>query len=198
MSTSKNGVAAKEIERHLGVTYKTAWRMQKQVRRLMYEEENKLKGTVEIDDSYIGGKHKGKRGRGSENKTPVVGMVERKGEVKTEVVKNLKKITVLPIIQNNIEKETTVYTDEFLSYADIGIYGFDHDVIKHKVKEYVRGIVHTNTIEGFWSQLKRSINGTYHKVSPKYLQFYVNEFAWRYNHRKSEIPFFQLLIRRLV
>lgn len=197
MSTSKNGVSAKEIERQLGVTYKTAWRIQKQIRTLMNDENLKLSGIVEIDDSYIGGKHSGKRGRGSENKTPVLGMVERNGNVKEEVVPNLKKKTVQPIISKTIQKKSTIFSDEFLSYNDISGMGYDHDVIKHKIKEYVRGKVHTNTIEGFWSQLKRSLNGTYHHVSPKYLQAYVDEFAFRYNHRKSDKPFFQLLLRQM-
>lgn len=89
-------------------------------------------------------------------------------------------------------------TDEFLSYAKVKHCGFNHDVAKHGIKEYVRGNAHTNVIEGFWSQFKRSVGGTYHCVSPKHIQFYVDEFAWRYNHRKSEIPFFDLLLRRVV
>lgn len=197
MSTSKNGVSAKEIERQLGVTYKTAWRMQRQIRKLMSSDADPLQGTVEIDDSYVGGKRRGKRGRGSENKSKVIGMVQRKGNLKAQVVPDLKKNTVEPIIKKNVDKDSTVYTDEFLSYKDLKKHGLDHDVIKHAIKEYVRGKVHTNTIEGFWSQMKRSINGTYHHVSPKHLQLYVDEFSFRYNHRKSETPFFQLLLRQM-
>ncbi|MGH7900740.1 MAG: IS1595 family transposase, partial [Thermodesulfobacteriota bacterium] len=149
-------------------------------------------------DTYIGGKHKGKRGRGAEGKTPVFGMVERKGDVKAKVVDNLKKKTVKPLIENNIEQGSQVYTDEFLPYADVEKYGFNHDVIKHQIKEYVRGNVHTNTLEGFWSQLKRSIHGTYHSVSPKHLQLYVDEFAFRYNYRFSGISIFDLLLQKVV
>lgn len=198
MSQSKNGVSAKEIERQVGVTYKTAWRVQRQIRKLMSSKKEKLQGTVEIDDTYIGGKHKGKRGRGAEGKTPVFGMVERKGDVKAEVVKNLKKVTVKPLIEDNIEQGTQVYTDEFLPYADVKKYGFNHDVIKHQIKEYIRGNIHTNTLEGFWSQLKRSIHGTYHSVSPKHLQLYVDEFAFRYNYRFSGIPLFHHLLEQVV
>jgi len=197
MSTSKNGVSAKEIQRQLGVTYKTAWRIQRQIRKLMNADDFQLKGTVELDDTYIGGKKKGKPGRGSENKTVVIGMVERKGEVRAEVVKNLKKNTVIPIIEKNIEKQSNLYSDEFMSYRWLKRYGYDHDVVRHGIQEYVRGKVHTNSIEGFWSQLKRSLSGTYHHVSPKHLQLYVDEFAWRYNHRKSDVPFFQLLLRQM-
>lgn len=199
MSTSKNGVSAKEIQRQTGVTYKTAWRIQNQIRKLMHpKRSNKLKGTVEIDDTYIGGKRPGKRGRGAGGKTPVLGMVERKGEVKASVVENLKSKTVVPLITEGVEEETHLMTDEFLSYAKMKNLGYDHDVIKHGVKEYVKGKVHTNTIEGFWSQLKRSINGTYHSVSLEHLQLYVDEFAWRYNHRKSSVPLFELLLREVV
>ena len=198
MSTSKNGVSAKEIQRQTGVTYKTAWRMQRQIRLLMKPGNDPLKGTVEIDDTYVGGMRPGKRGRGASGKTPILGMVERKGAVKASVVDDLKKRTVKPIILDGIEKDSEVFTDEFLSYRDIKKYDFDHDVVKHHIKEYVRGNVHTNTIEGFWSQLKRSIHGTYHSVSPQHLQLYVDEFAWRYNHRKSPTSLFELLLRKVV
>ena len=126
------------------------------------------------------------------------GMVERKGKVKANVMNDLKKRRVEPIIVENIEKNSEVFSDEFLSYQDIKNYDYDHDVVKHRIKEYVRGNVHTNTIEGFWSQLKRSIHGTYHSVSPQHLQLYVDEFAYRYNHRKSETPLFFLLMDRVV
>jgi transposase len=198
MSASKNGVSAKELERQLGVTYKTAWRIQHQVRKLMRSERSMLSGTVEIDDCYIGGKRKGKRGRGAEDKGKVFGMVERKGEVKANVVENLKAKTVMPLIQESIEEKSRIMSDEFPPYYKVEKHGFEHEVIKHKIKEYVRGEVHTNTIEGFWSQLKRSIDGTYHSVSLKHLQKYVDEFSWRYNHRSSDVPFFDLLIRRVV
>ena len=198
MSTSKNGVSAKELQRQLGVTYKCAWRMQRQIRKLMRFKGSKLSGIVEIDDTYIGGRRSGKRGRGAEGKTPVFGMVQRKGNLKAHVVDNLKVKTVKPLMQEHIEEKSHIMTDEFLSYAKIRNYGLEHDVVKHGIKEYVRGNVHTNTIEGFWSQFKRSVKGTYHSVSPKHLQLYVDEFAWRYNHRASETPFFDLLLQRVV
>ena len=198
MSTSINGVSAKEIQRQLGVTYKCAWRMQRQIRKLMRSKTSKLIGIVEIDDTYIGGKHQGKRGRGAEGKTPVFGMVQRKGDLKANVVDNLKAKTVVPLVQENVEENSQLMTDEFRSYAKMKHYGFAHDFVKHGIKEYVRGNIHTNTIEGFWSQFKRSVKGTYHSVSPKHLQLYVDEFAWRYNHRKSEIPLFELLLQRVV
>ena len=199
ISTSRNGVAAKELMRQTGVTYKCAWRIMRQTRKLMRTDNSfKLSGIVEVDETYVGGKHRGKRGRGAEGKTPVFGMVEREGEVKTKVVENVKAKTLLPLIQENVEENTQVMSDEFGSYNKVAKYGFNHEVVKHAIKEYVRGNVHTNTIDGVWSQLQRSIDGTYHSVSPQWLQLYVDEFAWRYSHRSSELPFFFLLLERVV
>ena len=128
----------------------------------------------------------------------MLGLVEWKGELNANVVDDLKAKTVMPIIQKQVIENSQVMTDEFLSYAKIKYCGFNHDVVKHGIKEYVRGDIHTNTIEGFWSQFNRSVSGTYHIISPKHLQLYVDEFAWRYNHRKFETPFFELLLQRVV
>lgn len=195
---SKNGVSAKELERHLGVTYKCAYRIGKQVRSLMEQQPSLLGGTVEADETYIGGKGgHNKRGRGAENKTPVFGMVERKGNVKAEAVANAKAVTVMPLIRKNVKIGTNLMTDEFQSYNKAANAGYNHERVKHSAKEYARGNVHTNTIEGFWSQLKRSIDGTYHFVSPKYLQTYVNECAFHYNARISALHPFELLMGRI-
>jgi len=196
-SNSKNGVSAKELERHLGVTYKTAWRMAKQIRLLFADQDQDgelLNDIVEADETYIGGKQKGKRGRGAANKTPVIGIAERDGEVKAIVAENTKASTIIPFIKENVEQGSEVMTDEYLSYTSVSMNGFQHSTINHSSGNYVNGIIHTNTIEGFWSQLKRSINGTYHSVSPKYLQSYVDEFAFRYNLRHSSQHLFQVLL----
>lgn len=198
MSQSKNGVAAKEIERHLGVTYKTAWRMQKQIRKLMKQDKDVLSGTVEVDETYVGGKHPGKRGRGASGKTSVVGILQRKGHVKVTVVPDVKSKTILPIVSNKVKPNTTIYTDELGTYNKLCWMGYNHSRILHSAKIYVIGKVHTNNIEGFWSQMKRSIHGTYHSVSRKYLQSYVDEFAYRYNYRFSETPLFYRLLKRMV
>jgi transposase-like protein len=190
-SVSKNGVSAKELERQLGVTYKTAWRIAKQVRTLFEDDlEDMLKGTVEVDETYMGGKEKNKhsskklkQGRGAVGKTPVIGVVERQGKVKAIVAVDTKESTLIHFIKQSVEKNSQIMTDEYKSYNRVSLHGFKHDRVKHSAKEYVVGDVHTNTIEGFWSQLKRSVNGTYHSVSVKYLQQYVNEFAYRYNYR---------------
>lgn len=198
-STSKNGVSATELQRQLGVTYKTAWRMANQIRKLFEESGNILSKITEIDETYVGGKGgNNKRGRGSENKTPVFGMVERQGIMKAKVTVNTKRKTVMPIIREYVKIGTEVMTDEYLPYQSLMKEGYKHQTISHGAKEYVRGNVHVNTLEGFWSQLKRSINGTHHAVSPKYLQQYVNEFSWKYNYRSVITPLFHLMLLQVV
>ncbi|HEX9059125.1 MAG TPA: IS1595 family transposase [Clostridia bacterium] len=197
-STSKNGVSAMELQRQLGCTYKTAWRMAKQIRKLFEESGIVLSKTTELDETYVGGKGgHNKRGRGSENKTPVFGMVERKGNIKATVTVDTKRKTVMPIVREYVAIGTNIMTDEYLPYRSLTKEGYNHQMVNHGTGEYVRGDVYTNTLEGFWSQLKRSINGTYHAVSPKYLQTYVNEFSYRYNRRYYPIPLFYLILARV-
>lgn len=185
-STSKNGVSAKELERHLGVTYKTAWRMAKQIRLLMEQDDNDmLSGAVEVDETYIGGRRK--MAQKFDNKSAVFGAVERDGTVRAKHVKSTGARVLLPEIEKGVAKGTDIYSDEWGAYKTLKRRGYSHTTVNHSALEFVRGTAHTNTIEGFWSQLKRSIDGTYHAVSPKYLQSYVNEFAFRYNHRTVAI-----------
>lgn len=180
-SNSKNGVSAKELERHLGVTYKTAWRIAKQIRKMMDEHNVNLTGIVEMDETYVGGRRRG-RGHNYDSKTPVIGAVERKGRVETKVVKTVSRKIAEDFIESNVSPEAEVHTDEARYYNHVSRKR-THEAINHAAREYGRGYVTTNTIEGFWSQLKRSLDGTYHSVSPRYLPLYVNEFEYRYNHR---------------
>jgi hypothetical protein len=179
-SVSKNGVSAKELERHLGVTYKTAWRMAKQIRLLMAQEDSKLSGRVEADETWIGGKHDRKRKESS--KSVVLGATERYGQARAQVVSGANSSTAIPFINATVEVGAILNTDDSPIYKYAGLRHY-HQTVNHSAKEYVRGKTHTNSIEGFWSQMKRSIDGTYHVVSPKYLQYYVNEFVFRYNYR---------------
>lgn len=188
MAQSKNGVSSKELERHLGVTYKTAWRMAKQIRKLMSENDGPFDGEIEADETYIGGKRRGKRGRGAEGKTPVFGVVKRQGGVKTSKVENVRQVTLMPLIQKMVKTGSLIFTDESNSYNKVKSMGYGHEKVKHGKGEYVRGNTHTNTIEGFWSQFKRSVHGTFHCVSPKHLQAYLDEFSFRYNHRDASLP----------
>jgi transposase-like protein len=206
-SVSKNGVSAKELERQLGVTYKTAWRIAKQIRKLCAEQISKLENNVEADETYYGGKEANKhydkktphtQGRSTKTKAPIIGAVERQGNIVAKVVTNVDSTVIRPFLREHVSIEAKINTDEYKGYNGIDKFGYNHDTVNHNEKQYVKGNTHTNTIEGFWSQLKRSINGTYYFVSIKYLQQYVNEFSWRYNRRESIIPFFPLLIARVV
>jgi len=183
MSTSRNGVAATELQRQLGVTYKTAWRMAHEIRKLMEDGPVKFAGVCEADETYVGGKRPGKRGRGAAGKTAVVGVANRRGGVQAKVVGAVNTANVIAHIRETVEPGATIHTDEAHHYNYVKPLGFSHEAVNHARKEYVRARCHTNTIEGFWSQLKRSIDGTHHHVSPKYLQAYVNEFAFRYSNR---------------
>jgi transposase len=202
-SQSKNGVSAKELERQLGVTYKCAWRIASKIRELMSPKTNdrQLDGIVEADETYIGGVKEIKPGTDGirksqyENKTPVVGLVERKGDVRAKVTSDTSVSTVQPLIRKNVSLNALLVTDEASSYKTIKRHGYSHMSVNHGKKEFVKGKIHTNTIEGFWSQMKRSIDGTYHFVSPKYLQKYVDEFAFRYNHRSY--PMFDVLLQQI-
>jgi len=198
MSSTRCGISAKQLERELGVTYKTAWRMFTEIRKLLNERIGPLTGEVEIDDTYVGGKRPGKRGRGAEGKTIVVGMVERKGGIATKVVPNIKRATVIPEIRQRVANSSVVFTDEHHTYDLLGSgQGYLHYRVNHGGKQYINGIAHTNTIEGFWSLAKRGIDGVHHCVSPKYLQSYMNEYAFRYNHRKDERAMFKTVIHQI-
>lgn len=193
IASTRCGISAKQLERELGVTYKTAWRMFHQIRDLMDEDTAPFFGEVEMDETYIGGRRRGtKRGRPGKDshKVPVAGVVQRGGKVAALVTKDAKKRTLMPIVERKVLPETMVYTDELKSYDGLGEKGYRHERIPHAEQVYVVGNVHTNTIEGFWSLLKRGISGVYHSVSEKHLQRYLNEYAFRYNHRDDERALF--------
>lgn len=179
-SQSKNGVSAKELERQLGVAYKTAWSIGHKIRKMMAESPRMLQGIVEMDESLYGGKAKGKRGWAAENKTCLFGMIERDGNVKILVIKDRKQETLIPIIEGNVHPEATVHTDKYKVYKQLPAKGF-----VHKVKN--NNDVFTNHMEGYWGNFKRSVAGTHTWVSPRHLQSYVNEFAFRHNHRRQAI-----------
>ncbi|HKU18281.1 MAG TPA: IS1595 family transposase [Candidatus Saccharimonadales bacterium] len=181
VSVAKNGVSAKEIVRHLGVGYKTAHRMLHKIRSLMQQGGDMLSGIVEIDETYIGGKHKHKYGYSK--KQAVFGAVERAGHIKATHVRSTGARVLLPLIEEKITPGAQVYSDEYRAYSTLERRGYPHATVTHSSFEWANGDTHTNTIEGFWGQLKRSISGTYHCVSPQHLQAYVDEFVFRYNFR---------------
>ena len=196
MTSTRHGVAAKELERQIGCTYKTAWRMAHELRKLMAQADNhsSLKGHIEIDETVIGGhqtrqetKEKGT------NKTIVMGMVERDGILRAGPIKDVKSTTLEPVVFNNVDFESTISTDEWPGYNNLE-YGYKHGKINHSEKEYVNGKHHVNSLEGHWSLLKRSIKGTHVHVSGKHLWKYVSEFSYRRNMRKSHSDMFNHLV----
>ena len=188
MHSLKKGISSVQLAKTVGTTQKTAWFMMHRIRHAVQHGSFKapLDGTVEMDEHYSGGKKKGgKRGRGAENKTPVFGMVEREsGTVRCEAVPDCKSKTLTPIIRKNVSLQARVMTDEYPVYNNIKRQGYKHQVVNHSRKEYVRGNVHTNTVEGFWSHLKAGIKAIQIHVSPKHLTRYCKEYQFRYNSRK--------------
>ncbi len=204
MAQTRCGISAKQLERELGVTYKTAWRIFKQIRALFDEDGAPLKGIVEADETFYGGKpryHQNRRGPRKRTdptaKKPVVGMVERGGSVKAWVTSDVKSRTIRPLMQEHVLPASMVFTDEAHQYGLVGRSGYHHRRVNHSAKVYVDGDVHTNTIEGFWALLKTGILGTHHGVGADQLQSYVNEYAFRYNHRDDEAPMFRTITDRV-
>ena len=199
-TTSRHGVPAKELQRQLGVTYKTAWRIGHELRKYMgrIDGDDGLSGFVEADETYIGGKprKRGKRGefKYREVKTTVFGMVERGGDIITRVVPNSQRKTLIPEIIAKVEAGSTISTDEWHPYKALPKAGYTHLIVKHKEREYVRGAAHTNTLDGFWSQLKRAIKGTHVHVSRQHMAKYLGEFEFRYNLRHAPERMFDLLL----
>lgn len=207
-TTTRNGVAAKELERQLNVCYKTALRMAHQIKKLMGNDKpDKLTGHVEIDESYFGMKvanmTKKKRaqmtdenGTFLDNKTGIMGFVSREGQVKTEVMHAGK--TFKERVRDNVSKEATIITDAHLGYQGLDIEFFKHEMVNHVMGEYKREDWHTNTIEGFWSQLKRTIKGTHIHCNAEYLQLYADEVAFRYMERKNQASMFETILNHVV
>ena len=197
MSATRCGISAKQIQRETGVTYKTAWRMFNQIRSLLQEDYEPTSGEFEVDETYIGASKPGKRGRGAGGKAVVFGVAQRKGKVSALIPKNLKTSTIVPLIKERVLPKSMVYTDEFPTYDYLKEHGFKHKRVHHTAKVWVTGDAHTNTIEGFWSALKRGINGVYHAVSQKHLQGYINEYSFRYNHRGDDKPMFKTILEKV-
>jgi transposase len=206
MASTRCGISAKQIQRETGVTYKTAWRMFKQIRSMLEEGGNPLGGSgkgVEVDEAYMGGRRKHGVGRpmaGDKVKTAVVGIVERKGRVKALVADDVKGSTLLGMVKEHVLPKSVVFTDELHGYdglAHMPDYSYDHRRIHHSSKVYVVGDIHTNTVEGFWSLVKNGLRGVYHSVGKGYLQSYLNEYSFRYNRRFDTQPMFLSFLKQV-
>lgn len=205
VTSHKKGISSIQLGKDLGVTQKTAWFMLHRIREMLKDKSpDKISGTVEVDESFIGGKEKNKHTKRKKEmlpyggKTPVVGIVERGGNIYAEKIKSIGVESLIPIIKKKVSEGAVIITDENPSYDSLQA-SYSHYTINHTEQSYVRGDVHTNTIEGFWSLLKRGIIGIYHSVSYKHLNKYTGEFAFRYNTRKlSEATRFDLSMTQSV
>jgi len=187
LCSSKKGMSAHQLHRSIGVTYKTAWFMFHRIREAMKEPAfaSKLGGVVEADETYIGGKRSNaKRGRGTADKKAVLALVERDGKARSFHVANVSGPMLGGVIREHVDPSARLMTDEWKSYKKVGKEMADHQTVAHSYDEYVRGDVYTNTVEGFFSILKRGVDGTYHHISRAHLHRYLSEFDFRYNRRE--------------
>ena len=203
MYHSKKGMSAHQIHRMLGTgSYETAWYMCHRIRVAMQNSaKGQLFGTVEVDETFVGGKaynkHGGRGGGGrggiGSGKVPVVGAIQRGGKVTARVINTVSAEVLQGFVRNAIsEKVDLIVTDEWTGYRNLK-HEFPHAVVRHTKGEYVRGVVHTNSIEGFWSMFKRGIVGNFHHISRTYMPLYVNEFEWRHNNRDNEDAFGEII-----
>ncbi len=198
-------MSGKELQRSLGVTYKTAWRMGDQIRKLMQQADGfeMLQGHIELDEAYVGGHRPGKRGRGAAGKTIVMGLKQRDGRIRAEIIGDIKRATLREVVLRNVEPGSVVSTDELMSYGLLEGDGFTHGKVKHGAKQYAyhdedSGITHhVNNVESFWRLFKKSIASTHIHVSQKHMGKYLSEFSFRSNHRAKENAMFDLLIGAL-
>jgi transposase-like protein len=207
MINAKKGLSAKQMQRDLGVGYQTAWYLCHRIRKAMEEGDlPKFTGIVEVDETYVGGKarnmHKDVRerkitGTGGIDKAPVFGIIQRGGKVEAYSVRNVKKAVLVGKINDRVSTEAEmIVSDELKSYSGLSK-SYRHEVIDH-IREWVRGNVHTNTMENFWSLFKRGLMGSFHKVSVKHLPRYLAEFTYRFNRREEENLFMQTLVRLVI
>lgn len=197
MANTRAGISAKQLERELGVTYKCAWRMFHQIRKIMTADNKLLVGEVEVDEMYVHPDPQKRSTAKSHNSQVVFGMVERGGRAKVKHVKSSGVRVLTPTIKDNVKPGTLVYSDEWKAYKKLDLHGYPHASINHSKSRYVDGNVHTQNVENLWSNMKRGIKGVYRHVDPRYLQAYIDEYAFRYSHRNYFQPMFWALMGRV-
>jgi len=197
MVESKKGISANQMKRTLGVSYKTAWYLCHRIRNaMMTEMDKKLDGIVEVDETWIGGKKKDVGHGYKGNKVLAVGAVERNGDIVLQAIKHADRETLHKFIHAHTAPDTeAIYTDEWPAYNGIADKDTRHETVNHSADEWVRGDVHTNSVENIWSLLKRSIVGSYHQVSRKHLDAYLDELEWRFNNRDNPYLFRDTLLK---
>jgi transposase-like protein len=197
MCESKKGISANQLKRTLGISYKTAWYLCHRIREAMKTETSeKLKGIVEADETFVGGRYDKRRKRASYEKPCVVGVIQRGGDVRAQKITSRGARAISAFIKESVEPGAQLMTDDYAGYGKVGR-DYEHSVIAHSKLEYAAGLVHTNSIENFWSLFKRGVIGSFHKISEKHLDRYLDEFTYRFNGRDDE-RLFQNTIRNLV
>ncbi len=201
MCESKKSVSALQLKRTLGVAYRTAWYLSHRIREAMANdpfEGPTLLGVVEVDEMLVGGKAKNKNKSYRGNKTWVAGAIQRDGQVRLEQIPNVRRRTLHEFIERTVhDKAEAIYTDELKSYLGIADHDTRHEMVSHSIEQWVVGDLHTNSIEGVWGLFKRSLMGSFHKVSTKHLDRYLSELEWRFNNRENDHIFIDTL-RRMV
>lgn len=197
MTKTRSGISAKQLERELGVSYKTAHRMFKLIRRGMGSNGGKLTGDVEVDEAFFGGKGYNRKYEWYEKeKQTVMGMVERRGKAQLKLIPDTSNATLLTEIEKQIDKDARIISDQFPAYMKLPKLGYNHISVNHS-KEVVSREAHTQNIENVWSNIKRGIYGVYRHVSNEYLQQYINEYTFRYNYRNEPEIMFDMLLTRV-
>jgi transposase-like protein len=194
---SKKAISANQLKRTIDVSYKTAWYLCHRIRTAMKDEGVELlKGIVEVDETWIGGKKEGIGSGNREGKVMAIGAIQREGKIRLQVIRSNDRKTLHNFIEDNTDPATeAIYTDEWKAYRGIADEDTRHETVNHSIKQWTDGDVHTNSIENIWSLLKRSIVGSYHKISEKHLEAYLDELEWRFNNRKNPHLFEDTLLK---